>query len=78
MDKFLKSNMISRSEFRLGQLKKSAKRYKETEKSFALGLYYHSPVGYKFMRSYLNLPAVRSLRRWLQGLDVSCGINEKF
>jgi len=76
MDKFLRSNMIARSEFRLGQLKKSAKRYKETEKSFALGLYYHSPVGYTFMKSYLNLPAVRSLRRWLQGLDVSCGINE--
>lgn len=37
MDKFLRSNMIARSEFRLGQLKKSAKRYKETEKSFALG-----------------------------------------
>jgi len=28
------------------------------------------------MRSYLNLPTVRSLRRWLQGLDVSCSINE--
>jgi len=46
-----RSNMIARSEFRLSQLKTSAKRYKETEKSFVLDLYYHSPVGYKFMRS---------------------------
>jgi len=27
------------------------------------------------MSKYLCLPSVRSLRRWLQMLDVSCGIN---
>ncbi|KAF0703888.1 Uncharacterized protein FWK35_00025208, partial [Aphis craccivora] len=54
----------------------SRRRYEETEKSFALGLYYHSPVAYRFMKNFLCLPDVRSLRRWLEGLDVSRGINQ--
>ncbi|KAL4113920.1 hypothetical protein QTP88_017472 [Uroleucon formosanum] len=28
------------------------------------------------MKNFLCLPDVRSLRRWLEGLDVSCGINQ--
>ncbi|KAE9527913.1 hypothetical protein AGLY_012737 [Aphis glycines] len=55
---------------------KKGQRYEETEKSFALGLYYHSPATYRFMKSFLCLPDIRSLRRWLEGLDVSCGINQ--
>ncbi|KAE9522538.1 hypothetical protein AGLY_017059 [Aphis glycines] len=55
---------------------KKGQRFEETEKSFALGLYYHSPAAYCFMKSFLCLPDIRSLRRWLEGLDVSCGINQ--
>ncbi|KAF0750100.1 Uncharacterized protein FWK35_00013842 [Aphis craccivora] len=57
-------------------IEKKGRRYEETEKLFAFGLYYHSPVSYRFMKIFLCLPNVRSLRRWLEGLDVSCGINQ--
>lgn len=73
---FLKQNIIANSEFRLKQFKKKGRRYSESDKSFALGLFYHSPAAYRFMRSYLCLPTIRSLRRWLQALNVSCGIND--
>jgi len=61
---------------RLKRFKKLGRRYKENEKCFALALYYNSPKAYNFMNKYLCLPTVRSLRRWLQMLDVSCGIND--
>lgn len=28
------------------------------------------------MMRFLSLPSIRSLRRWLQGLNISCGINQ--
>jgi len=46
------------------------------ENTFALSLYYNSPKAYTFMRKCLCLPTIRSLRKWLQLLDVSCGLNE--
>jgi len=46
------------------------------EKSFALSLYFNSPKAYTFMRKFLCLPTIRALRKWLQLLDVSYGLNE--
>lgn len=41
-----------------------------------MSLYYNSSKGYAFMRKFLCLPTIRSLRQWLQNLNVACGINE--
>jgi len=58
------------------EYEKKAWRFKEEEKSFALSLHYNSPKGYLFMRKYLCLPTIRSLRRWLHCLNFSCGLND--
>jgi len=71
-----KSNSIVQMQLRFSHLKRKGWRFKEMEKSFALSLYYNSPKAYTFMRKFLCLPTIRSLRKWLQLLDVSCGLNE--
>lgn len=70
------NNFLLKTQMRLMSLKKKSWRFKEDEKKFALSLYYNSPKGYTFMRKFLCLPTVRSLRRWLQNLNLACGINE--
>lgn len=72
----IQNNILFKIQMRLKRFKKLGRRYKENEKCFALAFYYNSPKAYNFMNKYLCLPTVRSLRRWLQMLDVSCGIND--
>jgi len=71
-----KNNSITQMQLRLDHLKRKGWRFKKMEKSFALSLYYNSPKAYTFMRKFLCLPTIRSLKKWLQLLDVSCGLNE--
>jgi len=70
------NNFLLKTQMRLMSSKKKSWRFKEDEKKFALSLYYNSPKGYTFMKKFLCLPTVRSLRRWLQNLNVACGIND--
>lgn len=69
------NNFIFKNQLKLANVNKYGRRYKENQKSFALGLYYNSPKAYNFMRKYLCLPTVRSLRNLLQSIEVSCGLN---
>lgn len=71
----IQNNILFKIQMRLNRFKKLGRRYKENDKCFALALYYNLPKAYNFMSKYLCLTSVRSLRRWLQILDVSCGIN---
>lgn len=67
---FMKSQQLLSSKLNKGR------RYSSQDKSFALALYYCSTSAYKFMRKHLCLPTIRSLRRWLQNLVISPGLNE--
>jgi len=71
----LNNNFILKNQLKLANINKYGRRYKENQKSFAFALYYNSPKAYNFMRKYLCLPTVISLRNWLQSIYVSCGIN---
>lgn len=58
------------------EYEKKAQWFKEEEKSFDHSLYYNSPKGYLFMRKYLCLPTIRSLRRLLHCLNFTYGLNK--
>jgi DNA transposase THAP9 len=79
-DIFQKSKDLNKtflsSQLRLGQFKRKGRRYLENDKTFALALYYCSPKAYRFLRKNFCLPTIRSLRRWLQGMQVSPGLND--
>lgn len=55
---------------------KNGSRYCEEVRQFCLGLHYHSPAGYEFVRRELlnELPNVSTLRGWYSGVDAKPGI----
>ncbi len=67
---FLKSNLTN-----FGR-KKKGRRYRENDKTLALAIYYCSSKAYKMLEKLFCLPTIRSLRRRLQNLNISPGINE--
>uniref|UniRef100_A0A6B0VEJ3 Putative transposase n=1 Tax=Ixodes ricinus TaxID=34613 RepID=A0A6B0VEJ3_IXORI len=56
--------------------KKQGRRYSEHDKNFALALHYCSPSAYRMLQKMLCLPCERSLRSWLQALQVKEGLND--
>jgi hypothetical protein len=47
------------------------------DKQFALGVFYNSPSTYKYLlREGLNLPGVRSIRRWIGKIELRPGFSD--
>lgn len=66
---------LFQSQFKLNKVMKKGRRYSEADKQFALSLHYCSPKSYRFLQKHFCLPATRSIRRWLQNLAVTPGLN---
>ena len=67
---FFKSQIIN------SRRKNKGRRYSDEDKTVALSIYYCSSKCYKLLRKLFCLPTIRSLRRWLQNLEVCPGLNE--
>lgn len=63
-------------QIKLKSRKPQGRRYSDSDKKFALALYYCSTKSYKFLRQHFCLPAIRSLRNWLLNVQVKSGLNE--
>ena len=55
------------------KIRKKRKEYSQKIKEFALTIYYYSPKAYAYLRTVLELPASRSIRRWLEVVDCQPG-----
>lgn len=64
-----------RSLYRLMMRHKKGRRYENSDKEFALALYYCSTKSYVLLQKFFCLPSINSLRSWLNNLHVACGIN---
>ena len=53
------------------------RRFDANQKLLALSIFHRSPAAYRFMSSFLCLPSVRSLRRWLHGMQFEPGFCER-
>ena len=78
--KYLNGPVLS---FFASQLRNSSRRTKArgrrwsyTDKVIALSLYHQGPRAYQHSSRIFTLPAVSSLRRWLQSIEVHPGFNE--
>lgn len=56
--------------------KKKGRRYSDHDKNFAMALHYSSASAYRMLGKMFCLPTERSLRSWLQALQVKEGLNE--
>lgn len=57
----------------MNNVSRFGRRWSSQNKSFALGLYFHSPKGYRYCRRLLRLPSVRSLQLWLKRVPLRVG-----
>lgn len=64
-----------RSQYRLMMRHKKGRRYENSDKEFALALYYCSTKSYMLLQKFFCLPSINSLRSWLNNLHVECDIN---
>ncbi|XP_040355081.1 uncharacterized protein LOC115322190 [Ixodes scapularis] len=61
------------AQLRMRDVSRFGRRWCSQNKALALGLYFHSPKGYKYCRRLLRLPSVRSLQLWLQRVPLRVG-----
>lgn len=61
------------AQLRMSNVSRFGRRWCSHNKALALGLYFHSPKGYKYCRRLLRLPSVRSLQLWLQRVPLRVG-----
>lgn len=61
------------AQLRMSNVSRFGQRWCSHNKALALGLYFHSPKGYKYCRRLLRLPSVRSLQLWLQRVPLKIG-----
>ncbi|XP_049269003.1 uncharacterized protein LOC119382217 [Rhipicephalus sanguineus] len=61
------------AQLRMNNVSRFGRRWSSQNKSFALGLYFHSPKGYRYCRRLLRLPSVRSLQLWLKRVPLRVG-----
>lgn len=61
------------AQLRMSNRSRHGRRWCSQNKALALGLYFHSPKGYKYCRNVLRLPSVRSLQLWLQRVPLRVG-----
>lgn len=55
---------------------KFGNRWNDEIKLFSLRNLYYIPQGYKFLCQYFQLPSVRTLQKYVEGIRLHCGINE--
>ncbi|XP_077551786.1 uncharacterized protein LOC144165987 [Haemaphysalis longicornis] len=61
------------AQLRMNNVSRFGRRWSSQNKSFALGLYFHSPKGYRYCRRLLRLQSVRSLQLWLKRVPLRVG-----
>lgn len=69
--------LLSLVKSQLSRLDKPAVEYTPFERDLSLSIYYSAGKnGYRFMSSFLQLPSLRTLRKWSESLNMKTGINE--
>lgn len=53
--------------------KNTGKRYSDRIRSFAFTIFYYSPRAYRYLQTVFNLPAPRTIRRWLESVNCKPG-----
>ncbi|XP_072143639.1 uncharacterized protein [Dermacentor andersoni] len=61
------------AQLKMHNVSRFGRRWCSQNKTFALGLYFHSPKGYRYCRKLLQLPSVRSLQLWLARVPLRVG-----
>lgn len=61
------------AQLKMSNTSRFGRRWCSQNKAFALGLYFHSPKGFRYCRQLLRLPSVRSLQLWLQRVPLRVG-----
>ncbi|XP_077507364.1 uncharacterized protein LOC144117403 [Amblyomma americanum] len=61
------------AQLKMHNVSRFGRRWCSQNKTFALGLYFHSPKGYRYCRKLLKLPSVRSLQLWLARVRLRVG-----
>ena len=56
--------------------KKYGRRYSNFQKEFALSLYFCSSKAYKYCSRFVPLPTIRSIKIWLNKIQIKPGFNE--
>lgn len=62
------------SHIHLLNVKKKGRRWSPEMKTFALNLYFHGPQAYRLVAEDIELPTVRSVKRWLSKIPMKPGI----
>ncbi|XP_076036514.1 uncharacterized protein LOC143022259 [Oratosquilla oratoria] len=65
-----------KSQLQLAKIKKKGRRYSDTERAFALSLYFKSARAYDLLSKIFVLPSQRMLRYWLQRMNFNAGWND--
>lgn len=63
------------SQIKMSQRKKKGERWTENDKLIALSIYYQSPKAYRFLCKLFRLPTTRSIRRWVEGINITPGFH---
>lgn len=64
------------AQLKLNCCKKTGMRWSDDMKDFGLSLLYHGPRSYRFLRTLLPLPSVRTLRRYQEKITVKPGVHD--
>ncbi|XP_071955367.1 uncharacterized protein [Antedon mediterranea] len=63
-------------QLRIGKKKPKGHRYTVKDRLFSIALHFQGPRAYRFCRKMFVLPHPRSLKRWLQRVEVKPGFND--
>jgi hypothetical protein len=63
------------SQLKLSQVRTKGQRYTNTDKIFALSLYYRSPAAYKLLAKSFHLPSKSILSKWLSNRRIETGFD---
>ncbi|XP_069687973.1 THAP domain-containing protein 2-like [Periplaneta americana] len=76
--KYLKPEALNvlLNQIRLPVTKKCGFRWDDEMKLFALNMLHCSPKGYRFLSQYFELPSVRILQKYVQGIRLHTAVNE--
>ena len=67
------SKLLFNNELKHGRAPAGARRYSEELKSFAVTLHFYSAQAYNFLRKFLTLPDVSTIRRWSSSIGCEPG-----
>ena len=67
------SKLLFNNELKHGRAPAGARRYSEELKLFAVTLHFYSAQAYDFLRKFLTLPDVSTIRRWSSSIGCEPG-----